>query len=89
MPFQSHFQTDLVIKCCSPHRVFPTILLIEIVINSSGTGQVFSITGCPRRLFELEVHVMKVSGNTILITGGATGIGLALAEAFAHLGTRL
>jgi uncharacterized oxidoreductase len=38
---------------------------------------------------ELEVHVMKVSGNTILITGGATGIGLALAEAFVDLGNRV
>jgi uncharacterized oxidoreductase len=32
---------------------------------------------------------MKVSGNTILITGGATGIGLALAEAFVHLGNKV
>ncbi len=29
---------------------------------------------------------MKTSGNTILITGGATGIGLALAEAFIQAG---
>ena len=38
---------------------------------------------------ELEAHVMKVSGNTILITGGATGIGLALAGAFVHLGNKV
>ena len=38
---------------------------------------------------ELEVYVMKVSGNTILITGGATGIGLALAEAFVDLGNKV
>jgi uncharacterized oxidoreductase len=29
---------------------------------------------------------MKVNGNTVLITGGTTGIGLALAESFLKLG---
>ena len=32
---------------------------------------------------------MKVEGNTILITGGATGIGLALAESFLKLGNQV
>jgi uncharacterized oxidoreductase len=29
---------------------------------------------------------MRTNGNTILITGGATGIGFALAEAFVKAG---
>lgn len=32
---------------------------------------------------------MKTSGNTILITGGATGIGLAMAEAFINAGNEV
>ncbi len=32
---------------------------------------------------------MKTSGNTILITGGGTGIGLALAESFASKGNQI
>ncbi len=32
---------------------------------------------------------MNVKGNTVLITGGATGIGLALAEAFANAGNKV
>jgi uncharacterized oxidoreductase len=32
---------------------------------------------------------MEVSGNTILITGGATGIGLALADAFIKAGNEV
>ena len=32
---------------------------------------------------------MKISGNTVLITGGATGIGFAMAEAFLKSGMAL
>ena len=32
---------------------------------------------------------MKISGNTVLITGGATGIGFALASSFAKAGNRV
>ncbi len=32
---------------------------------------------------------MKISGNTILVTGGSTGIGLALAEAFMKQGNKV
>lgn len=32
---------------------------------------------------------MKTSGNTVLITGGATGIGFALTEAFVNAGNRV
>ena len=32
---------------------------------------------------------MRTKGNTILITGGATGIGFALAEAFVKAGNKV
>ena len=32
---------------------------------------------------------MKISGNTVLITGGATGIGYAMAESFLEAGNEV
>jgi uncharacterized oxidoreductase len=32
---------------------------------------------------------MKITGNTILITGGATGIGYAMAESFLEAGNEV
>ena len=45
------------------------------------------------RMSALDHHIilipMEITGNTILITGGATGIGLALAEAFLREGNEV
>jgi len=38
------------------------------------------------KYLQKELH-MKLSGNTVLITGGATGIGLAMAKAFLQAGS--
>jgi len=32
---------------------------------------------------------MKTTGNTIIVTGGGSGIGLALAEEFSKLGNKV
>src|SRR6478609_3811276 len=38
----------------------------------------------PRRAFDTMSKNMKLSGNTILVTGGSNGIGFALAKRFAE-----
>jgi len=35
------------------------------------------------------MHILKTSENTVLITGGATGIGFALASSFSNQGNEV
>jgi uncharacterized oxidoreductase len=60
------------------------LLFNHLIAHASGV-EVASSSFC----FYIKVLIMQTTGNTIVITGGTSGIGLAFAEEFIRLGNKV